>query len=224
MNQSSPRLAVSAGGMSFSLREDPVIQDRMIISQQLMISGDVETNPGPIACESLSHKIHIRDKLLCYCVADRPRPDQLILLKIPDGSNLQVQKWITSLELWQCEDFALMLLKDDVQVNKYRRECKGKDEFVRTVLRDWLSRDDDDSTDSAVPRSWAALAECVTDAGLDGALAKAIRDSCSAGVLSTNQSCTICTPTYRCVIFFLSQINLLPHPLLHLLLLHTLLP
>ena len=45
----------------------------------------------------------------------------------------------------------------------------GKDEFVRTVLRDWLSRDDSDQlNDTAVPRTWAALAECVTDAGLDG--------------------------------------------------------
>ena len=56
----------------------------------------------------------------------------------------------------------------------------GKDEFVRTVLRDWLSRDDSDQlNDTAVPRTWAALAECVTDAGLDGALAKTIRDTCT---------------------------------------------
>ena len=54
-NKSSSRLAISAGGISF-LQEDPIIPDRMIVSQQLMISGDVETNPGPIACESLSCK------------------------------------------------------------------------------------------------------------------------------------------------------------------------
>ena len=71
-----------------------------------------------------------------------------------------------------------MLLRDDVLVSKYENECKEKDEFVREVLRDWLSRDDGDSTDSAVPRTWSALAECVSDAGLDGALAKAIRDTC----------------------------------------------
>ena len=118
-------------------------------------------------------------------IADRPRTDQLIFLKKADSSKLQVFKWITSHELWKCENFAHILLKDDVQVRRYRNECKGKetDEFVHEVLRDWLFRDDDDSTDSAVPRTWAALAECVTDAGLDGALAKAIRDACpSAGV------------------------------------------
>ena len=66
-----------------------------------------------------------------------------------------------------------------VLVREYQNEHKRKYNFVRAVLRDWLSRDDDDSTDSAVPRTWAALAECVTDAGLDGALAKAIRDTCT---------------------------------------------
>ena len=79
-----------------------------------------------------------------------------------------------------------MLLKDDIQVRRYRNDCKGKDEFVHEVLRDWLSRDDGDSTDSAVPRTWSALAECVSDAGLDGALAKAIRDTCpSPGMCMT---------------------------------------
>ena len=74
-----------------------------------------------------------------------------------------------------------MLLNDGL-VSKYNTECKGKDEFVRKVINDWLSRDDDDPNDSAAPRTWAALAECVTDAGLDGALAKAIRDTFPLGL------------------------------------------
>ena len=90
-------------------------------------------------------------------------------------------EWITSHEQWKCVDFANMLLRDGVLVRKIEIEHKDKDDFVRIVLRDWLSHDDDDSTDLAVPRSWSALAECVNDAGLDGALAKAIRDSYSSG-------------------------------------------
>ena len=79
-----------------------------------------------------------------------------------------------------------MLLKDDVLVNKYERESK-KDEFVRKVLNDWLSRNDDDPNDTAVPRTWAALAECVTDAGLPGTLTKAINDACPpAGTFRVN--------------------------------------
>ena len=82
------------------------------------------------------------------------------------------------MEQWQCTDFAHMLLSDDVVVRKYEKEYKEKDLFVREVLKDWLSRNDDDATDLAVPRTWSALAECITDAGLPGALTKAINDAC----------------------------------------------
>ena len=105
------------------------------------------------------------------------------MIKKADGNKLEVTKWITSHEQWRCVDFANMLLRDDVLVRRYQTGGMGKDELFREVLRDWLSRNDDDSTDSAVPRTWAALAECVTDAGLDGTLTKAIRDNCpTAGV------------------------------------------
>ena len=39
-----------------------------------------------------------------------------------------------------------------------------KYKLVRAVLMYWPSRDDDDSNDSVDPGTWAALAECVTDA------------------------------------------------------------
>ena len=120
---------------------------------------------------------------ILYDTADRPKHHELILIKKADGNKLEVTKWITSHEQWRCVDFANMLLRDDVLVRRYQTGGMGKDELVREVLRDWLSRNDDDSTDSAVPRTWAALAECVTDAGLDGTLTKAIRDTCpTAGV------------------------------------------
>ena len=82
------------------------------------------------------------------------------------------------MEQWKCTDFAHMLLNDDVLVSKYEKEYKEKDEFVRTVLKEWLSRNDDDPNDSAVSRTWSALAECITEAGLPGALTKAINDAC----------------------------------------------
>ena len=71
--------------------------------------------------------------------------------KRADGSTLRVIQWITASEKWKCVDFAYMLLKDDLLVSKYEKECKEKEEFVRTILKDWLSRNDDDATDSAVP-------------------------------------------------------------------------
>ena len=77
-----------------------------------------------------------------------------------------------------------MLLRDDVLVRRYQNGGMGKDEFVRTVLRDWLSRDDSDPNDLAVPRTWAALAECVTDAGLDGTLTRVMACSEHRAVLT----------------------------------------
>ena len=110
-----------------------------------------------------------------FPTADRPSYNELLHL---DGSDLKIIKWITSLEKWQCTDFAHMLLKDGLLVNKYKKNYKEKDEFVREVLNDWLSRNDDDPSDSATLRTWAALAKCITDADLPGALTKAINDAC----------------------------------------------
>ena len=72
-----------------------------------------------------------------------------------------------------------MLLKDDDLVRRYQKECKEKNEFVRRVLDDWLSRDDRDPNDSAVPRTWSSLAECISDADLPGGLATAINEACA---------------------------------------------
>ena len=83
------------------------------------------------------------------------------------------------MEQWQCTDLAHMLLKDDDLVNKYKQECKDKNEFVRRVLDDWLSRDNRDPNDSAVPRTWSSLAECISDADLPGDLATPINDACA---------------------------------------------
>ena len=83
------------------------------------------------------------------------------------------------MEQWQCTDLAHMLLKDDDLVRRYQKECKDKNEFVRRVLDDWLSRDDRDPNDSAVPRTWSSLAECISDADLHGDLATPINEACA---------------------------------------------
>ena len=83
------------------------------------------------------------------------------------------------MEQWQCTDLAHMLLKDDALVRRYQKDCKDKNEFVRRVLDDWLSRDDRDPNDSAVPRTWSSLVECISDADLPGDLATAINDACA---------------------------------------------
>ena len=127
---------------------------------------------------------------LLYTTADRPKYHELVALKKEDGSRLEVTKSISAHEEWVCVDFAEMLFRNDVLVKEYQNKHKRKYNFVRAVLRDWLSRDDDDSTDLAVPRTWEALAECVADAGLDGALAKAIRDTCTTAGVWQQITCT----------------------------------
>ena len=105
--------------------------------------------------------------------------NQLICLKITDksGQYLRIIKRITSLSHSMCEDFAQLLLNDSVKVERHQKKS-DTDEFVRAVLRDWLSSGDDSA---AVPRTWAALADCMEKAGLPGDLVKAIRDTCPSG-------------------------------------------
>lgn len=115
----------------------------------------------------------------CFsCAADKPTFNQLLVLKKADGSaadSLRVIQWISSSEQYLCEDFASLLLNDPVKVKKHQRDSKDNaDKFIRAVLKDWLSCVDGDP---AVPSTWEDLAQCVTDAGLDGTLAKAIRDA-----------------------------------------------
>ena len=101
-----------------------------------------------------------------------------------DGTDVRVIDSITSSDMHKCVDFAQVLLRDVQCVKKHQSDCNGnKESFVREVLSDWLSRDDDNESDVAVPRTWKALADCVTKAGLEGALAKSIRDACSSGEL-----------------------------------------
>ena len=110
---------------------------------------------------------------------DRPKWSDLISLRwrTDDQPALRVIKWITSCEPTQCADLAHLLLQDELTVKKLKMNNTDNDQFVRAVLREWLDRDDDDDNDPAAPRTWAALAECIHDADLPGALAKAIRDA-----------------------------------------------
>ena len=85
---------------------------------------------------------------------------------------------ITSFGATACKDLATMLLGDDTVVRKLRREAKDDDDmFIRGVFDNWLNRDDEDSTDSAVPRTWEELCVCIEDTpDLPGSLVKEIRE------------------------------------------------
>ena len=126
------------------------------------------------------HNNFYHSLFLCYLyLADKPTLTELISLKKTDGSReyLRIIRWIASLPCSECVDFAHLLLVDSVKV-KTHQKISDASEFVRAVLGDWLSSGDDSK---AVPRTWAALADCMVRADLPGDLVKAIRETCLTG-------------------------------------------
>ena len=96
---------------------------------------------------------------------------------MPDLIANKIISRITAHASVDCEDFAELLLKDTTTVNKLRNENTSNDKFVRAVLRNWLSRNDDDPKDPTDPRTWESLAQCMELAGLEGVLVKHVRDT-----------------------------------------------
>ena len=70
------------------------------------------------------------------------------------------------------EDFAKKLLNNTHKVNTLISQ--NEDEFIREVFYYWLSLDDDGP---GCPRTWEALGKCISETGLDGTFAKAIRET-----------------------------------------------
>ena len=102
---------------------------------------------------------------------------ELIYIRKKDGSKLKIMTEITRFGPTACRDLATMLLGDDTVVRKLHYEAKDDDDmFIREVFDNWLNRDDEDSTDSAVPRTWEELCICIEDTPeLPGSLAREIR-------------------------------------------------
>ena len=126
-----------------------------------------------------NNTIHL-SLFLChlYLADDKPTMGHLISIKKIDGSGfLRIIDYIASLSNSQCMDFAHKLLDNPVKVTKHEKKS-NTDEFVRAVLQDWLCSGDDNEP---VPCTWAALADCMEDAGLPGELFKAIRKECQSG-------------------------------------------
>ena len=118
-----------------------------------------------------------------YCLslsAARPTMNDLIGTRSKGSGlgRLQIIMHITASPHYKCLDFARKLLNDETTVQKLLKDYNNDDDmFIREVLGNWISRNDDDPDDPAVSRTWEALAQCIEDADLEGALAKAIRDT-----------------------------------------------
>ena len=104
----------------------------------------------------------------------------LISMKINDGSdeNLMIIEWISAHDSSQCDDFGHKLLNDRLSVKKLRKKHKDDDDkFIRAVLENWLSRDDDDKKGRSLPCTWESLVKCSNESGLDGEFVKLLRDN-----------------------------------------------
>ena len=117
-----------------------------------------------------------------FCFAGKQKPTKGELLttrkRKKDGNKLRIMSEIASHGPTVCKDLATLLLRDDYTVRKLCREARDDNEmFIRDVFDNWLNRDDEDSTDCAVPRTWEKLCSCIEDTpNLPGSLVKEIRD------------------------------------------------
>ena len=113
-------------------------------------------------------------------LADRPIVE---LVVDPHESNMCDS--LTSSAQHQSERFALILLKESMFVEKHHNSDKKK--FFRSLLRDWLSRDDNKPSVAVSPHTWHDTNVSVSQAGRNGAAlvnSTCVRDSCSSGELT----------------------------------------
>ena len=96
--------------------------------------------------------------------AARPGIGDLIAIDQKDRQGkLHIIDFIVTHSESKVDDFAHLLLKDHNVVRGLHHDNKDKREFVRAVLKKWVSTDGR----PAVPRTWESLIEVMKDADLD---------------------------------------------------------
>ena len=120
--------------------------------------------------------------ILTYIVTttvSRPTMNDLISMKKRDGARgkLTIIEGLTAHERAKCEDFADKLLVDPMTVMKLRTDHENKGEFVRAVLRRWISRNDSDDDEESRPCTWEALITCSREANLNGKFVSLLQEN-----------------------------------------------
>ena len=137
----------------------------------------------------------------CYCSSlhsvPRPTMSDLISMKRRDGSEkkLEIIRWIISHTSAKCDDFAHKVLNDKLTVRELRKKYSKDDQFVRAVLNNWVSRDDD-SKEGSLPCTWDTLVQCVDESGLDGDFLKLLKDNVPTGMYTS----VVCVHVYECYV------------------------
>ena len=93
--------------------------------------------------------------------------NDLIHLKLKNGSSLSIIEFIASNPEFQCIDFAHLLLNDRGKVQGLHDSNKDKDPFVRAVLRNWLDTGD---------CKWSDLTDAMEKVRMDERTVKSIKE------------------------------------------------
>ena len=82
-----------------------------------------------------------------------------------DGKGkLRIIDFISTHSSSKVDDFAQLLLKDRVIVQGLHEDKTDKKQFVRAVLKEWISN----VNSHAVPCTWESLVQVMKSAALDG--------------------------------------------------------
>ena len=82
-----------------------------------------------------------------------------------DGKGqLRIIDFVSTHSFSQVDDFAQLLLKDRVKVQGLHEDNKDKKQFIRAVLKEWISN----VNSHAVPCTWKSLVQVMKSAALDG--------------------------------------------------------
>ena len=122
----------------------------------------------------------IQYKQLCtlYLINPAARPEwkDLIEMDRKDGKGtLRIIDFIATHSPSKVDDFAQLLLNDHVLVQGLHEDKKDKKEFVRAVLKEWISNVDG----HAVPCTWESLLQLMKRAALDGVTVRDIKANVS---------------------------------------------
>lgn len=128
-------------------------------------------------CRLVTYPIHsgiiivsiVYDIVFFPLVAEGPQFEQLIEFDRKNGiGTIRIIDFITSHTDIVCDDFAEMLLKDDIIVRGLKEDYPNKKRFVREVLRKWISNVDEKEC------TWEKLMKSMTRAGLRGSYIREI--------------------------------------------------
>ena len=97
---------------------------------------------------------------------------ELIHITKPDGKRLRIMNDISSHPLHKCSQFAEVLLKNHLLVQKLGRDNKSEEAFIKAVLDEWLSSVEG----PAVPCTWLNLIECMKKVDMNGVFIQDIED------------------------------------------------